>query len=250
MFGNDKSLRELNFNTTDGDSEAIIDGGTGNAVEIPQGASAGTIQGFTIRSNAFGIRLRGPATVTGNLFDETDESIGILVFDGTAASVVSGNDFTDTPSIENQWAIWIAASSPTVTDNDIANFFQGIVIQNSDPEVVPPVISNPVVSGNRITGMRGRGPGNPGVAITVNGGSQATLVGNSITSPGADDPAGVVTDSGSNVAMRRNRILGHSTGVTTLNSATLSLSSDLIAGGSDPRSRPSTGRPSRRARRT
>ena len=90
-----RSLAFQDFVAGDGNTPAVIDGGSANAVTVPI-AGAGEIAGFTIRSDAAGVRLNGPADVHDNTFDDPDGANAYGVNADFASGVsIHDNTMTD-----------------------------------------------------------------------------------------------------------------------------------------------------------
>ncbi|MGH2960978.1 MAG: right-handed parallel beta-helix repeat-containing protein [Solirubrobacterales bacterium] len=226
-----KSLVEQDFNTTDGDSQATIDSGAlGPAIAVPAGGSAGEIRGFTVRSDALPVSLEGPATLTGNNFDDPDANTHVNLLQGSGAASVTTNTFTDTPAdTDGQFGLsTITSGSPTIAGNTFENLQTAIHIANG----------NATVSGNTITGARAGGS-NVGVAIQVVSGSP-TIVANDINTPAQPLNAfGILISefagpTATGATLRRNEVYDHRGGVRTNDTeGTVTLNGDVIAGNTE-----------------
>ena len=209
----------------------IINGGASEAITVPIGEAAGTIQGFHLRSTDTALSLAGPATVTGNLFSSTAaDSTGVSVNTLAAGAAVLGpsNVFTDDGvDAERRFGVTVAAGSPTITDNDFSNLSDAIFLSSS---------ATPTVTGNEITGAH-VATSQGGWAVTVTDGIPV-LAGNHIHTPDPDVFAGGVNvdELGGFVGatLRRNRIFSHDVGVRAGGTtASVNLSSDAIIQGGD-----------------
>jgi nitrous oxidase accessory protein NosD len=218
LLNSGKSLREADFNSADMDAEALIDGGPAAAINIAASA-AGTVQGLTLRGSTFGVTAQETATLAGNVFDShEDGSSGVLVTGDDV--IIAGNQLTDdTVAGEERTGIWVAsgAEDATITGNSFSNLSTGVLVDTLGGEAD--------VIGNEFTGTHQAS--SFGVAISIIAG-EATLVANHIHSPLSGINIGVVAASPDSAAMRRNRILGHSTGVFADDEAPLTMSSDVL----------------------
>jgi parallel beta-helix repeat protein len=224
-----KSLVEENFNEGDGDSQAVVDGGATVAINVASGNSAGTIRGLTVRSDSSAISLDGPATVTGNLFDDTVGGVGVNLLIGSNAASVTNNTITDTAGdTDNRIGVQsLAAGSPTIAGNSIQNLSIGIHIANGAP----------TVSGNTITGTRQGG--SAGNAVRVVSDATPTIVANDIRDPepgdntfGIDVFEATMTPDDTGATLRRNEIYDHTTSFrTTDTTGAVTLHGDVLEGG-------------------
>jgi hypothetical protein len=221
-----RSLRELNFNTTDGDSEALING-TGSTT-ITAGPGATTIDGFTIQGDP-GVTVAGAATITNNVFDEPEDgTVGVNANeDAGGATIGPGNVFSD-DGVDLEARIGVTvheASSPVaITGNDFTDL--------SSP--IRTFLTSVTITGNEITGTHAAG-GLGGVAINVDAPGSPTIAANQIHSPDSDTGASGINLVGSSpglgATLRRNRISDHDPGVLVGNTTLpVTLNSDVIMG--------------------
>lgn len=214
----------------------IIDSLATITIEVPNGASAGTISGIAIVSDTLSVRLLGPATLTGNTFFDPDFSADdteVRVDVDAGASVISGNAFTDADTnpatAVADLAIRIISSAPTVSGNTITGFNEGIEISGAG--------ADPQLTSNTISMSHGGPAAGFGTAITIQSDAEPTLTANTIENP-VGNPDGVVVNENPGTAdhtdatLRRNRILGaYREGFSVSNATGVpSLDGDLIAG--------------------
>jgi Right handed beta helix region len=235
---NGKSLRELNFNTADGDTEAIIDGGLPSPA-ISVTSPSGTIQGLTLRGAVGAVQAFADVTITGNTFDDDVDTGGLngslqLGSTGTASFIVEDNVFTDPTQTDDQFAIDAAlggTATTTISGNTINGFRKGI-------EVVSGAGGTQEIRDNTITGMHSENVlGVPGIGIWIEE-STANLTDNLMQQPGdaTNGNIGITAFTENpgvdavNVTMARNEVYNQATtGVDLSNTSTATLNGDVIA---------------------
>jgi hypothetical protein len=224
-------------------------GGYAENVTLPGGVSlvADTAATPTIDPSAglFAVKVTGaPTTIQGLTFSSNvSNQTELILDDGAASPVVSGNHFIDTTpaSGDNQAGILTTAQgSPQISGNTFSGLFQGINVIS--PATGAP--GSPVISGNDISGTHDIGDGiqvSGSHNLNLTGPTTATLIGNTIHDHGAGQTTGVfLTDGGSfsndptsaatGMAMVRNRIIGGTNGVEVIgNRAPVTLFGDVIA---------------------
>jgi Right handed beta helix region len=138
---------------------AILNNGAASspAVRVPDTSPAGTIQGFTIRSNHSPVQLEAFADLRGNTFDQTNipgnlQADVVIGKPGAPtpvniSPVVRQNTFTDSaaPADDQKGVQSISSGSPQITQNTFANFQAGIQVGSG---------GTPVISRNEISGVR------------------------------------------------------------------------------------------------
>jgi hypothetical protein len=177
--GDGKTLTGMDFIA--GDTGAtIID--AGNVVANPVIVTGGgaTVSNLTLRNDSHRLILvGGPATITGNTFDEeapvtADAELVLLAAAGN--TTVTGNIFQK-GSCCGTAIRSLSTGSPTISGNTITHYNGGIDLQ----------AGTPVVMGNEITALNVAGSCDPCAGIQVSN-SQATLIANWIHDPA--DPVG------------------------------------------------------------
>lgn len=225
--GDGNSLRELDFNGDDGDTEARIKGPSGwPAVRVLPGQPAGRIEGFTLRSQGnFAVEIADGATLTGNEFDlVADGSPGVLV---SAISTVSDNAFFATPGGVSV-GIEITGGGPSISGNRLHGLTVAIRLAAGSGATAS-------ITGNEIAGLTRESDFARGIDLGPT--TYATIVANVIRD---GDPASYTvgvnaqddgfSPLGTNAQLMRNRITGQDLGLRLLDTAPTTLSSDLITG--------------------
>ena len=207
------------------------------AIEVPNGGSAGTVQGLTIRGSEGSLKAFGPVTVTGNTFDDHDGTFtstqGSLHLEDDAATFnVTGNTFVDpdpatSTGSDDRYGIKLVLSGTAIAHVN-GNTFTGLQ-EGIHAEAAP---KRPMeVSGNTFTGIHSRSDETaPGVAISLNG-IQAFLERNLISSPYVfqGTTIGVFARDGS-LTLYRNRIRDHTQGVMACGNTFATLNGDVLYG--------------------
>jgi hypothetical protein len=117
--------KSLAYDGSGGPFGAVIDGGSMVVVTVNSGASAGTIQGFSLRSTTTAVVLSGGGAISGNRFDSTaPNSLGVSA-QGTGTKTISGNQFTG-DSAANRTGIFVFDTSPTISQNTFSGLKLGI----------------------------------------------------------------------------------------------------------------------------
>jgi hypothetical protein len=225
-----KSLRAQNF-TGGSEGATIIDGGATNGISIS--AAAGTIQGFTLRSDQHAVSIvgAGSATITGNTFDEP-ENIGFAdVNAGSVATIViSGNTFTNSTSGALDNGVGVnSGADPTISGNTFTGFDFAVNAAGDG--------ANPTIENNTITG--GEGDHSLASSISVNDDASATVTGNTVQLPdgggrGIHVQETTATAEDTSATLERNRVLGFATGVEVEDTTgAVTLEGDLITGSLD-----------------
>ena len=228
ILSGDRSLIHQEFGALD--PPAIVNGGGQPAIEVPNGGSAGTVQGLTIRGSEGSLKALGPVTVTGNTFDDDAGTFvstqGSLHLEDDAAQYeVTGNTFVDPTPSDDRYGIK-AVLSGTATLRAYDNTFNGLQ-QGIHAEASPKRPAE--ISRNTFTGIHSRSDESaPGIAISLTG-IQAFLERNSMSSPNVfqGETDGVAADNGS-LTLYRNRIRDHSTAVKACGNTFATLNGDVL----------------------
>ncbi|MGH2989488.1 MAG: right-handed parallel beta-helix repeat-containing protein [Gaiellaceae bacterium] len=231
LLNDGKSLVTQEFRG-DVEPETLLDGGAGNAIQVPPAGAAGTIRGFTIAADTDVVQLNGRATIRDNRFVDLDASDGtyVLLQPGAGASSVQNNVFTDTSGgADDQRGVSVVLpGSPTIAGNRFENLQQGVAVSGG---------GSPTVFGNTMTGTRQGG--NAGTAMSVVFDATPTIVDNTISAPEPGDVTiGIQIVEGNPPAptgaiLRRNEVFDHMTNVDVRDtSGSVTLDGDVLAGGS------------------
>lgn len=230
--GANKTLTASNIVSADSGATVIDPGTDPDPVITTALGSAPTVSGFTIRNDsAHLVEVNGPATISGNIFDETNTGAPVvphLLITAVAGDpTVSGNQFVK--STQTGTAIRsLSADSPLISGNQISRYNGSIDLEAGTPRVV----------GNDISQQTGSGICDPCAGIYVSN-TQAAIEGNHLHDP--------VTSGGSAIAISelnggdatgatlvRNSIRGGGVGVEVQQFGgafgPLSLFGDAIAG--------------------
>ncbi len=198
---------------------AVIDGGTTFAVRL-QGSGDGVVQGFTLRGGDPGFNTveMGGGTLTGNIIDEETTVRDGCMVSASFDAAIRGNTFVDpTPGATPNAGVCGQNLGKPVEDNTFTYLDSAIQLQGS---------GTPEVLNNTITGAA-----TYGIQIIF---GTATISGNTITEPdgfGATGIAIVPVAAGVGATLRRNRVIGHQTGVFVKDTTgPVSLDGDVIAG--------------------
>jgi hypothetical protein len=233
VLESDKSLVSDNFVPADGSGPPELTGiDRDPAIAVPNGESAGTIQGLTVTSPSLveALSLEGTATVTGNSFPlgNPDGALGIHIGQVAGGAVVSGNNFTD----ENgayATGIAISGSSPQISGNEFTGLNYGITV-DGDTDTVSPLITS-----NHITGTKPFSFEEGGRGISVVGGSpllKRNVIEQAVV--GDDNTEGIhVGGDGvfAEATLVANRISGHGRGIDVEGATGIvRLRSDLVTG--------------------
>ena len=147
-LGSGRSLEYQDFVSGDGTSPPVIDGGAGNGVEVTA-SGAGHIRGFTLRGDASGVTLNGPAEVDSNTFNDANavNLIGLNAGSASTGSVIHDNTFIDLSPVASQNGVGVYVSAAVeVRGNTIQNMNVGVFgggAPGGDPAVI---------EGNTLTG--------------------------------------------------------------------------------------------------
>jgi hypothetical protein len=226
-----KSLQALN----PVDPRPVIDNGSDPNPSITIDSSgAGTVSGFTIRSDYQSVQVNGTVTIDNNVFDEdtvpaNGEDVGVS--DG-ASIVIQNNTFTDPNSSGVQIGIVLnnaGAPAPVISGNTFSDLSAGIGVEGD---------VTPQISGNQFSGARpvGSSPFGdiPGAGVLVLAGNP-TLTHNTFGVPAQNPSAGVYINKATPLSvgatLSRNQISGNDVGVQVIDSdSPVTLSNDLIYG--------------------
>jgi hypothetical protein len=199
------------------------------AIRVAASDPAGTIEGFTIRSDYAPVLLDAAATLRENILDEPDEptqtSADVFVSPGAGSATIDDNTFSDADTSDDQNGVTTFAASPAITDNTFSGLGTGVSVQRGTP----------LISGNEISGYHSASFS--GIGIAVQDGNP-TIQRNFVHDPGNNTGAGILLSDApapgaSGATLRRNRVIGDgtATGVAITNtSGTVTLDSDVIAG--------------------
>lgn len=230
--GDGNSLRELDFNAADDDTQASIYYNASPsfpAVRVLPGHPAGTIDGFRLGSNgSYAVTLADTAVVTNNTFDWIEDgSPGMFVGQAGNGSTVSDNVFDAIPGPIGI-GIEIAGGHPTIDGNQLRDLSDAIRIDAGGDVAA-------TIRDNEITGLVKEAGFAHG--IQVGEGASAEISGNAIRDPdGASNTIGVNAQDdgfsvlGTGVQLEANRIQGQDIGVRLVDTAVASLFDDLITG--------------------
>jgi Right handed beta helix region len=212
-----KSLADLEF--VPGESALpTIDGGSSEAIHVPEDASAGTIGAFNLLSSTVPVLLAGPATLHDDVF-EGESNVAVSIQPGAAGSVIEDSNFGDPDSAGEESAIEVGDSA-RIEGNLIDGYFEGIGVVEG---------ARPTITGNHIVGTHGVSSVLGGDVVVGEG--RPTLVGNTIELPSGDSIGVTGGGEGSGVVMRRNTILDHLDGVFFDDGPLgVELNGDVIAG--------------------
>ena len=197
---------------------AVIDGSGAAAVTVNVSGSAGTIQGFTLRSTATAVLLNGDGIVSGNLLDSTASSSLGLFATQTGTKTISGNQFTGN-SANDRTGIFVFDSSPTISRNTFSGLKLGISVSGGGA----------LIDGNEI------GAGNPDAqGIEIRPGSIPTtpvITANHIQDLGSSAIRAqqLLSPVSVGATLARNRLINDLIGVDLDDTAgTVTMQSDLL----------------------
>jgi hypothetical protein len=201
-----KTLTGVNFVPADTGAAIVDPGNDANPVIIASGGA--TVSNLTVRNDtARLVEVAGPATITGNTFDEENTGAptpNLLILSGAASPTVTGNHFQKASAggtaIRN-----LSIASPTISSNVINHYNGGIDIQAGTPQLL----------GNEVVNETGAGTCDPCAAILVEE-AVATITGNHLHDPVTSSAivVGIVDLSGSvatGATLSRNLIQGGGT---------------------------------------
>lgn len=235
ILGGGRSLIYQEFGASD--PPAIVNGGGQPAIEVPDGGSAGTVQGLTIRGSEGSLKALGPVTVTGNTFDEGDGTFvstqgSLHLEDDAAQYVVTGNHFVDpdpstsTGSDDRYGIKAVLSGTATLKAND--NTFTGLQ-EGIHAEASPKRPAE--ISRNTFTGIHARSDESAaGFGIYLSG-VQAFVERNVMLTPNPfyGTTIGVLALNGS-LTLYRNRIADHTNGVSACGNTFATLNGDVLWG--------------------
>ncbi|MDQ2939995.1 MAG: right-handed parallel beta-helix repeat-containing protein [Actinomycetota bacterium] len=217
------------------DPRPVIDNGSDPNPSITIDSSgAGTVSGFTVRSDYQSVQVNGTVTIDNNVFDEdtvpaTGEDVGVS--DG-ASIVIQNNTFIDPDASGVQIGIVInnaGTPAPVISGNTFSDLSAGIGVEG---------VSTPQISGNQFSGARPVGTtpfGDvPGAGVLVLAGNP-TVTHNTFGAPAQNPSAGVYVNKATpfsvGATLSRNQISGNDLGVQVIDSdLPVTLSNDLIYG--------------------
>jgi hypothetical protein len=234
ILGAGKSLIYQEFGAAS-DPPAIVNGGGMPAIEVPNGGSAGTVEGLTIRGSEGSLKAFGPVTVIGNTFDDHDGTFtstqgSLHLEDDAATFTVTGNTFVDpepatSTGSDDRYGVKLVLSGTAIAHVN-GNTFTGLQ-EGIHAEAAP---KRPMeITGNTFTGAHSRSDeSSPGIGISVNG-IQAFLERNTISSPNQfmGTSIGVLAQNGS-LTLYRNRIRDHAQAVTACGNTFATLNGDVL----------------------
>jgi hypothetical protein len=227
-LGDGNSLRESEFNSADGDSQAVISSSyQGTAIVVPSGNPAGSIAGLTL--------VRGPAVGTAAVLRLADNA------------TVTGNDVTGMSDATGSTGISVEAGSPAITGNSIFSTARaggvGISVDGGSPTISQNTLDgeaaavqvgggSPTIARNTITGLASpNGTSTNGIGVQ-GATATATITANTVSSPldpSDDTSSGISIAFGPHATLARNRVSGHDIGYLVLDAA-VSFHSDLAFG--------------------
>jgi len=204
------------------------------AIRVAAGDPAGTIEGFTIRSDYAPVMLDAAATLRKNIFDEPDEptqtGADVWVNAGAGSPTIDDNIFSDSTTTDDQVGIrTFSIASPVITDNELTGFATGIDAQRGTPQIL----------GNDVSDFHSESFSGIGLAVRPEG--NATIEENVVHDPAGDNPgAGIFVGENpapgaSGATLKRNRVIGPGAGATasgvavTDSAGPVTLDGDVIA---------------------
>ena len=206
------------------DPKPVIDNGSdpNPAITIDAGG-AGSVDGFTIRSDFQSLLIAGPATVANSAFDEDSvpSSTGSDVeIDDASSVLVMNNDFSDPDATGAQTGIITSgATSPVITANTFSGLATGIEASSDGA----------TITGNQITAAHLEGS-TPGTGIHAIGG-EPSISENTIGPAGTTSIGVLLEDQHTTNAtpLSRNEISGNELGVLVFGATVpVTLTDDLI----------------------
>jgi hypothetical protein len=175
------------------------------AILVAAGDPAGTIRGFTIRSDFAPVKLDAAATIRDNILDEPDmpsnTQADVWIGPNAGTSEIEGNAFSDSDTSDDQSGVMtFAAGSPQITGNTFTDLATGVDVERGTPRIARNDIAgyhSAMFSGFGIAGNEG----NP------------TIVRNLVHAPGVNPGSGIIltetpTPGASGARLLRNRVRG------------------------------------------
>jgi hypothetical protein len=183
------------------------------AIRVAAGDPAGTIEGFTIRSDYAPVMLDAAATLRKNIFDEPDEptqtGADVWVSAGAGSPTIDDNIFSDSTTTDDQVGIHtFSIASPVIRDNELTGFATGIDAQRGTPQIL----------GNDVSDFHSESFSGIGIEVRPEG--NATIEENVVHDPAGDNPGPGIfvaensAPGGSGATLKRNRVIGPGAGAT------------------------------------
>lgn len=210
---------------------AIIDGEGGSAVFVGLVASAGTINGLTLRGDGFALFAQGSlGQITQNTFDDPSADSAGIALSGPS-TLINANTFVG-DGVSNETAIDLRDGAAMVSDNTISGHHAAIFVTGSGPGTT----STPTIAGNTITGSHQVG-GTAGSGVASFGSANPTIAGNRVSGPGAGASIAISVNgfsvpAATGATLRRNTVSGaFVTGISIKdNGLAVTMNSDLVTG--------------------
>jgi hypothetical protein len=202
-----KTLTGLDFVPADNGATIVDPGSDVNAVITASGGA--TVSNLTVRNDiARLIEVAGPATVSGNTFDESNTGTNtphLLILSGAGNPVVTGNTLQK-PTSGGVAIRSLSTGSPTISNNTINRYNGSIEVRDGTP----------LIQGNEILNQTTAGSCDPCTGIRVSN-AQATLTANFLHDPIAAAPfmMAIVEQAGglaASATLTRNVIRGGGVG--------------------------------------
>lgn len=228
-LGDGRSVEFQNFVPGDGTGPAIVDGGAGTAITVAS-SGASFVRDLTLRGDAAGIQLSGPAEVSGNTFDDPD---------GPGAAAINASSSADGSSIHDNEILDPSPSATRARYGVFAPFTALEIVDNSFSglnfalQVSGPASGTVLIEGNEVTGTHDLPFA--GRAMLINGGAGGPVIIRENTISDAADSVvdGIDIGGAGTVSLVRNELSGQRDAIVVENDTTgVTLEGDRMWGNS------------------